>query len=302
MANKRYDQFPTGTYNTAKIFLQADSTTGALEKINLPSADTLLPSQTGNAGKFLTTNGSIASWGATAAAWSITGNAGTDGGTVNFFGTTDNKDVVFKMNNTYNCTFYALGGMSFKNRYSATQTFLAFGVANRDSFEYFISGGVTVTDSWNSGYRLTFGNATNRLLTISSALVTVNNFSVTGSLNIGTLVNFSTGNTFFDSTSPYLRIKFNGSLGWGCAFTNNSTNVLICNSSGKIDINPAGAAPIASAALSVTSTSLGFAPPRMTTAQKNAISTPAEGLIVYDTTLHKLCLYTGSVWETITSS
>lgn len=36
MANKRYDQFPAGTYDTSKIFLQADPLTGALEKINLP--------------------------------------------------------------------------------------------------------------------------------------------------------------------------------------------------------------------------------------------------------------------------
>ncbi|HEY9663974.1 MAG TPA: hypothetical protein V6C65_36450, partial [Allocoleopsis sp.] len=62
MANKRYDQFPTGTYNTAKIFLQADGATGALEKINLPSADTLLPVQVGNSGKFLQTNGITTSW------------------------------------------------------------------------------------------------------------------------------------------------------------------------------------------------------------------------------------------------
>ncbi|HEY9664976.1 MAG TPA: hypothetical protein V6C65_41580, partial [Allocoleopsis sp.] len=57
-----------------------------------------------------------------------------------------------------------------------------------------------------------------------------------------------------------------------------------------------------SALLQIDSTAKGLLPPRMTTTQKNAISTPAEGLIVYDTTLHKLCLYTGSVWETITSS
>jgi hypothetical protein len=37
MANKRYDEFGAGTYDTAKIFLQADATTGALEKINLPA-------------------------------------------------------------------------------------------------------------------------------------------------------------------------------------------------------------------------------------------------------------------------
>src|SRR5690348_6566406 len=62
MANKRYDQFPAGTYDTAKIFLQADAVTGTLEKIDLPSADTLLPAQGGNTGKFLQTNGTTTSW------------------------------------------------------------------------------------------------------------------------------------------------------------------------------------------------------------------------------------------------
>jgi len=39
----------------------------------------------------------------------------------------------------------------------------------------------------------------------------------------------------------------------------------------------------------------------MTTAQKNAISAPPAGLMVYDTNLAKLCVYT-SAWETITSA
>jgi hypothetical protein len=56
----------------------------------------------------------------------------------------------------------------------------------------------------------------------------------------------------------------------------------------------------ASAILNVQSTTKGFLPPRMTTAEKNAISSPAAGLIVYDTTLNKLCVFT-TVWETITS-
>ena len=57
---------------------------------------------------------------------------------------------------------------------------------------------------------------------------------------------------------------------------------------------------VASAVVSITSTTRGFLPPRMTTAQKNAIGTPAAGLMVYDTTLNKLCVYT-TAWETITS-
>ena len=59
--------------------------------------------------------------------------------------------------------------------------------------------------------------------------------------------------------------------------------------------------PDASASVDITSTTKGFLPPRMTTTEKNAISTPATGLVVYDSTLNKLCVYTGAAWETITS-
>jgi hypothetical protein len=56
-----------------------------------------------------------------------------------------------------------------------------------------------------------------------------------------------------------------------------------------------------SAFLQVNSTTKGFAPPRMTTAQKNAIATPLAGLVVYDTDLNKLCVRGAANWETITS-
>lgn len=57
------------------------------------------------------------------------------------------------------------------------------------------------------------------------------------------------------------------------------------------------AAPVASAILDIRSTTRGFLPPRMTTTQKNAIATPAAGLVVYDTTTNKLCCYNGSTWN-----
>ena len=47
----------------------------------------------------------------------------------------------------------------------------------------------------------------------------------------------------------------------------------------------------ASAQLQANSTTKGFLIPRMTTAQRNAIGTPAEGLQVFDTDLHCLFLY-----------
>lgn len=57
-----------------------------------------------------------------------------------------------------------------------------------------------------------------------------------------------------------------------------------------------------SAKLDVSSTTQGFLPPRMTTTQKNAISSPATGLVVYDTTLAKIAVYTGAGWETVVSA
>jgi hypothetical protein len=57
-----------------------------------------------------------------------------------------------------------------------------------------------------------------------------------------------------------------------------------------------------SESLVVNSTSGVFLPPRMSTSQKDAIVSPTAGSVVYDTTLNKLCVFTGSSWETITSS
>lgn len=56
----------------------------------------------------------------------------------------------------------------------------------------------------------------------------------------------------------------------------------------------------ASALLQADSTTKGFLMPRMTTTQKNAIVTPATGLMVFDTDLGKLCVFS-TTWQTVTS-
>jgi sarcosine oxidase gamma subunit len=61
------------------------------------------------------------------------------------------------------------------------------------------------------------------------------------------------------------------------------------------------ASPSASAILDAQSTTQGVRMPNMTTTQKNDIVSPAAGLMVFDTTLAKLCVYSGAAWETITS-
>jgi len=55
-----------------------------------------------------------------------------------------------------------------------------------------------------------------------------------------------------------------------------------------VGINETGASPSSSAILDVSSTSRGFLPPRMTTAQRNQILNPSIGLTVFNTDLNCL--------------
>ena len=61
--------------------------------------------------------------------------------------------------------------------------------------------------------------------------------------------------------------------------------------------------PHASAKLDVTSTDKGFLPPRMTSAQRTAISSPAAGLMVYQTDgTSGLYYYNGTAWHKLNQS
>ena len=53
----------------------------------------------------------------------------------------------------------------------------------------------------------------------------------------------------------------------------------------------------ATAVLEVSSTTQGFLPPRMTGTQRDAIESPASGLIIYNTTTNKAQCYNGTSWN-----
>lgn len=74
---------------------------------------------------------------------------------------------------------------------------------------------------------------------------------------------------------PVLMQRFNGSVGVGVAL-----------------------APVPSAKFEITSISSGFLMPRMTTTQRDAISSPATGLYIYNTTTNEPNYFNGSVWST----
>jgi len=122
----------------------------------------------------------------------------------------------------------------------------------------------------------------------NSALQVQDNLNTT---LFGTL-QFGNGNTYINNQSS--SIVF--------AAVNSATADLHMIPGRQMNINNTGTYTAqASALLQVDSTTKGFLPPRMATTQKNAIASPAAGLIVYDSTLGKLCVRTASAWETITS-
>jgi hypothetical protein len=70
----------------------------------------------------------------------------------------------------------------------------------------------------------------------------------------------------------------------------------------QVAINSDGSAPDASAMLEITSNSSGVLIPRMTAAQRDAIPTPATGLMVYVTDDNLFHFYNGSAWTAINPS
>jgi len=51
----------------------------------------------------------------------------------------------------------------------------------------------------------------------------------------------------------------------------------------------------------IQSTLNGIVVPNFTTTQKNSLVAPVAGQVIFDTTLAKLCVYSGTAWQTVTS-
>jgi uncharacterized protein (TIGR02145 family) len=67
----------------------------------------------------------------------------------------------------------------------------------------------------------------------------------------------------------------------------------------QICISTDGSNPHSSAILDVKSEEKGLLPPRMTSAERDAITDPAEGLVIYNTDLKGLNLFDGTAWTSL---
>jgi trimeric autotransporter adhesin len=72
--------------------------------------------------------------------------------------------------------------------------------------------------------------------------------------------------------------------------------MIISTTFSQVSVNTDGSSPDASSMLDVKSTTKGLLIPRMTTAQRLAISGAANGLIVFDTDLGTLCISSSGTW------
>ena len=179
---------------------------------------------------------------------------------------------------------------------------MIFGTAATERMRLNNNGGLTIKGSGST-------SATTSLLVQNSAGATalqvlddrsfvVGNFGANGAgfgilagnptgagVGGGINFNFNNGAAFNDDTNnSALKMTYNG----GVRIPNSSRYPLTLGADTKA---------VASAQLEMVSTTQGLLPPRMTTTQKNAIASPATGLVLYDSTTNKLQCYNGSTWN-----
>ena len=132
------------------------------------------------------------------------------------------------------------------------------------------------------------GGMSHNLIDLQVGGISKFRIGATGSITTTAAVSMSTG-LFLNGSQPSI-------------YKDSAANPNFCVATGGFAITSSGFnPPVATAIFQIESTTKGFLPPRMTTTQKNAIATPATGLVVYDTTLNKLAVYTSAAWETVTS-
>jgi len=122
------------------------------------------------------------------------------------------------------------------------------------------------------------GNISITQATLGCILMTISpQFSTNSGLRVRTNSNFNT-----DASANAFSVEANLTKTFSVTQTN---QVLI--GSGTVN---------ASAVLQADSTTRGFLPPRLTTAQRDLIGTPAAGLMIYNTSTNRPNFYDGSAW------
>ena len=205
------------------------------------------------------------------------GQNATNSSTSNFFGLSAGQDAVSSLASNfmgYDAGHYSTNSDN-SNFYGRGAGFRALSAPFSNFFGTF-SGQGSSGASYSNFFGFNTGDSTN--------------FKITGTNNILLGTNITTPAAASTNTLNIGNVLYGTNL-----YSNTTGNpASAAQTTGQIGINVT--TPATSAVLDVTSTTKGFLKPRMTTTQKNAIATPAEGLTVYDLTLHQMSYYNGTAW------
>lgn len=155
---------------------------------------------------------------------------------------------------------------------------------------------------------------TNKYAIYQSGLNDINVFNGTG-LFINKLIqaaggrNFILGSQNYNYTSITINQQFSTNPAYQFFLSTNAKYASLCPAPGgyfsgfgisdrTVDYRPNEEGAI----LTLDSITKAFGLPTLTTTTKNNILNPTKGYLVFDTTLNKLSIYTGSAWETVSSA
>ena len=202
-------------------------------------------------------------------------------------------------------TFY-----SFVSKYAENVKGLSLGTANNDDVLAYES----TSSSWKAkpmsstvgpqgpagaqGPQGIAGPAGNNGVGITNTQIQNDSLRVTLSNNTTINAGYAKGPKGDTGVKGPAGILPNGTTAGNTAYWNGTqwvvNNSNIHNNGASIGIGTT--TPNASAKLEIVSTTQGFLPPRMTTAQRNAISSPSAGLTIYNITVNCLQWWDGTYW------
>ena len=178
----------------------------------------------------------------------------------------DSSEIDFTVSAGASVTASLVNG-SIANGKLANDSLTFAGTAGTDS-DVDLGGTLTFTSSDSSAI-ITAGGAADTIdITVDGSVTSQNIYNIDGTQ--------TDGSRTYDIGAGQVLNFIKGDV-------NLNTIVFVDDSSGSVHIGGGATAPEASAVLEVNSTTKGFLFPRMTSAQRLAIGTPATGLMVYQT-------------------
>ena len=210
--------------------------------------------------------------------WGTTGNVGTSSST-NWIGTTDNVDFVIRRNGAVQATFR-----------NSSVTLPAISTTSVGGI-----GTLTLQGSGGSPENVKISGNNINIPTNSTHLGISQSYAISSGTGIYRSIHAYPIWNQTGGTGTLIGVDYNPTV---TSVTGNHYGMLI--RAGSVGIGTA--TPAASALLDLTSTTQGALLPLMNTTQQNAISSPATGLMIWNTDSLSLFQYTGSAWQNVRAS